>query len=230
MQVQGGLSHKELSLLFKEELREHFTSVMERGGVVNCYRAGEIIFYPEMVRDRIFYILKGLVHLSMSWPDGSQKIFAMLKPGEIFGEMSFIDRHNEYTAMAILDCEILTLNVQDVFSHLSNGSSFLMSLITALSRRVLLIYRQLELSIFADSRKALVFLLYQLAKHYSTPSKEGKVISLSISQEELSHLIGTSRVTVNCLLKELVQQGILEMRYRKIIILDDQKLKDLFIN
>lgn len=214
----------------KTESGGYLISGQEQKLAISHYKADEVIFYPNTIKDKVFYLLKGLVHLSMSGADGSQKIFALLKPGEIIGEMSFLDRYNEYTATAISDCELLRLNIQGIFSSANNDIYIIKPLITALCRRILLVYRQLELSIFADSQKALAYLLYQLTKHYSTTTTNGKVIVLSLSQEELSFLIGTSRVTVNTLLKEFAKQGIIKLDYRKIVVLDDNKLKEIFKN
>jgi len=52
-------------------------------------------------------------------------------------------------------------------------------------------------------------------------------IIIPITHEELANILGSHRVTVTKILNRFKQQGILQYKYEKIIILEKQKLKEL---
>lgn len=50
-------------------------------------------------------------------------------------------------------------------------------------------------------------------------------VELALSQTDLAAMIGSSRQTVNMLLKKLVGEGLIDVEFRKISILDPSALR-----
>ncbi len=48
---------------------------------------------------------------------------------------------------------------------------------------------------------------------------------LDISQADLAQMVGTSRQTVNALLQRIEAEGLIEVKFRKIRILDVERLR-----
>ena len=51
-------------------------------------------------------------------------------------------------------------------------------------------------------------------------------VDVAISQSDLASMVGTSRQTVNALLQRLETAGLIQVRFRKIRILDPHALRD----
>ena len=60
--------------------------------------------------------------------------------------------------------------------------------------------------------------LWRLADRHGRRTKNGMVIDLRLSQEDLAVMIGVGRQTINRLLKSLEQYGIATTRYTSITI------------
>lgn len=76
-------------------------------------------------------------------------------------------------------------------------------------------YRSVDIS--------LLRLLNWLANKFGQEVKQGHLIDLQLTHQELSEIIGTTRVTVTRLLKEFENQGIIERVSRKLIILHEKQ-------
>lgn len=66
--------------------------------------------------------------------------------------------------------------------------------------------------------------LHQFATQFAAPSSAASDLELVISQEELGHLIHQSRAHVNRALREMAGEGLIELSYKRIRILDRGRL------
>lgn len=76
-------------------------------------------------------------------------------------------------------------------------------------------------------KERLLSALRQFATGLSSPSTPGPDLELVISQEELGQLIHQSRAHVNRALRELAAEGLIELSYKRIRILDPGRLDEL---
>src|SRR5437867_1629540 len=56
------------------------------------YHRGEVIFREGEPAERLFLIEDGRVKLSIASPTGQELLIAVLRPGQIFGELAVVDR------------------------------------------------------------------------------------------------------------------------------------------
>ena len=60
-----------------------------------------------------------------------------------------------------------------------------------------------------------------------TASNPGKSLEISVSQTEISHMLGYTRQVVNRELRRLVDEGILDLSYMRIRVLQPQRLRSI---
>jgi CRP-like cAMP-binding protein len=66
-------------------------------------------------------------------------------------------------------------------------------------------------------------LLSWLAKKFGQEVAQGQLIDLRLTHQEIAEIMGTTRVTVTRLLKELETQGIIQRLPRKFIVLHEKQ-------
>ena len=86
--------------------------------------------------------------------------------------------------------------------------------------------RQTEFAAFpAEIRLARV--LVDIAWSCGQPTEEGLTIAVALSQPELATMIGASEATVQKVLRELRENGIIRTGYRRITVVDLPALRSL---
>ena len=73
--------------------------------------------------------------------------------------------------------------------------------------------------------KRLALTLLSIARYLGRADGAKTALNLKLSQEKLSHIIGSSRQTVNRLLNEFVDLSCIEMKGREIISVYPEKLR-----
>jgi len=97
------------------------------------YDAGEKIFIPGQVANRIYFIEEGSVQIC----DERMKPFSELGRGEYFGDESlFNEQPRSYAALAKTDSLFLTLSRSHLLSIISECPSVAVSLLQAYSQQI----------------------------------------------------------------------------------------------
>lgn len=73
----------------------------------------------------------------------------------------------------------------------------------------------------------LVVTLLRLAEYYGVSESGGVALGVRLSQHDLAAMLGVSRQTINRELGVLIEQGILDVSYNRIVIRDPLRLKGL---
>ena len=185
------------------------------------YGTGDIVFWQGSAVEHLYYIKKGLVKCILYDPKGRSRIICLVSAGGYFGEPSwFLDCPACHTAQAILDTEVILIN-HSQFSEASSKQKILLDIIKCEAQKLVnwtnhaLIANQLL-------RQQLAFLLYCLCEQYGEQTEES--VFVSFSHQELSELLGYTRVAVTNILNQMVYLDIIRLKRKKIIILDKDKL------
>jgi CRP/FNR family cyclic AMP-dependent transcriptional regulator len=175
--------------------------------------AGTVLLTAEQPGEAIYLIRRGSVRVFLDEPGGTQVTLAFLGPGDSLGEMSLVDRSGrsanaetrEETVLAWLDrgsfeealrvCPQLTENlVRELAARLRAANQLIRALTTLdVTGRV--------------SRQILA-----LSDQYGRPTTAGAIrIPFVLHQRELAELVGATRERVNRVLRELREQGAIEI-------------------
>ncbi|HOV45715.1 MAG: cyclic nucleotide-binding domain-containing protein [Spirochaetes bacterium] len=127
--------------------------------------------------DRLFIIQKGKVNITKIM-DNKEILIAVLKEGDIFGEMALLE-NKPRTANAITaeDCTFLIVERKNFDAMVATQPSLTTKLITLLSERTWVAYRQLE-NLLLQEPLARIWdtLLIQLQKNRIIPVENGSFI------------------------------------------------------
>ncbi|MES2942405.1 MAG: Crp/Fnr family transcriptional regulator [Pseudomonadota bacterium] len=164
-----------------------------------------------------YAVLSGLVKLQSSSGQGRLSAFIGVPDGEWFGEGSVLkDEPRRYEVIALRDTVLLCLPRAQFAELLADCLPFNHFLVSHLNKRL----GQAMAIIEAGRLRAPE---QRVALYLSRVFWQGRS-KLVLSQEELGHLAGLSRQTVNRALKSMEQQGLVSLEFGRVTMLDGQAL------
>jgi CRP/FNR family transcriptional regulator len=186
-----------------------------------------LIFLEGDPGEGLFIIKQGRVKISKCSVDGREQILHLLKEGEVFAEVVLFDQGvYPATAEAVEETRVWLLRNEDMERLLQHQPKLAVKLLRLMSRRL----RQAQLLIrdlaLHDTCGRLAGLLLRFARREGEKTGKGIVLDLDLTRQELASMIGTSRETVARILSRFQKEGLLELDKQKIIIRDEQKLRD----
>ncbi|RCW50506.1 MULTISPECIES: Crp/Fnr family transcriptional regulator [unclassified Halanaerobium] len=191
------------------------------------YKKGEVIFFENDSVKKLYMLINGKVKLTMLSEEGKEKVLTILQEGDIFGEISLFDEDpHPLTAETLDDARLLIIPWKDMENIILERPSLAIKIIEALSKKTRLLTSQVRELVFQDAAGRLASLLARLSDDFGREVDQGTVIDLVLTHQELANLIGSSRVTVTKLINRFIDDGIIKIVKRKIIITDHEKLGD----
>ena len=173
------------------------------------YRRGDVVFSQGARADRVFYIQKGAVKLSVLSKSGRQAVIAMLGPGEVFGEGCLAGQTLRMgSATATAPSTVLAVPKTRMIRLLHEQHEFSDRFIAHMLARNIRIEEDLIDQLFNSSERRLARTLLLLAR-YGTSDKPARAVP-PISQETLAEMVGTTRSRVNFFMKKFQRLGFID--------------------
>lgn len=170
---------------------------------------GEVLFRRGDEGTTLYMILSGQIKISVSRRT-NQMTLAILGGGEFLGEMALLDGHpRSADAIALEESFLYALNRKDFLSFLKTSEHAIPAVLSALSMRLRKTDNQLTEMCFLNVPARLEKKLVELIESRPADVKDDSDHVLTISQNELGHLVGVSRESINKALKSLRKKGIL---------------------
>lgn len=164
-----------------------------------------------------YAVLSGLVKLQSSSSLGRVSAFLGVPDGEWFGEGSALKTEpRRYDVIALRDTQLLCLPRAEFDALLANCLPFNHFLVAHLNRRLGQAMTIIEAGRLRSPEQ-------RVALYLSRVFWQGRR-RLVLSQEELGHLAGLSRQTVNRALKSMEQLGLVSLEFGRVVLLDEQGL------
>ena len=193
--------------------------------VPRTYARGQIVFHQGDPGDALFVLVSGLVKVTVTSPRGDQMVLVTLQGPETFGELSLIDGKPRSASVEVLeDAQILRLG-RDIWRQLAEHPDFSVALLRAASRMVRRLTDQASDFAFLDLHGRVAKLLIRYADERGQRSDGGILLDLHMTQSDLAQMVGGSRQSVNQILRSLENRDYLEIRNKKILLKDEERLR-----
>jgi CRP/FNR family cyclic AMP-dependent transcriptional regulator len=173
------------------------------------YRKSQKMYSQGDPATNVFYIQKGGIKLSVVNEVGKEAVFAILGPGDFFGEGCLAAQNLRMgTATAITPTTVLVIEKKEMIRVLHAEHAFSDRFVSYMLSRNIRIEEDLVDQLFNSSEKRLARTLLLLAR-YGKESQPDKVIA-KISQETLAEMIGTTRGRVNFFMNKFKKLGFIK--------------------
>jgi CRP/FNR family transcriptional regulator, cyclic AMP receptor protein len=176
------------------------------GKSISKFSKGQNVFAQGDVADAVFYIQKGKIKLTVVSDQGKEAVVGILEPGQFFGE-GCLNGHplRIATTTAMEHCVIRRISKTAMIAALEsrpNFSQLFMAYLLAGNSRI---EEDLIDQLFSSSEKRLARLLLLLANFGKEASPQP--IAVTIGQETLAEMIGTTRSRVSFFINKFRKLG-----------------------
>lgn len=169
-------------------------------------------------------IVEGKVKIGRSSHDGRTHLFTVRGPAESFGELSVFDPGpRTSTAVALTEASTAPLDRLLMQSWIVEHPAVAERLLRILARRLRRTDDSLADLIFTDVAGRVAKQLLLLARQFVQEGGAVRVVH-DLTQEELGHLVGSSRETVNKALSDFTQRGWIRLEGMSIVITESDQL------
>ena len=200
-----------IQLLPEEIKRDFFAAARPR-----TIPDGHIIYQQGDIGHEMYHIVSGEVRLFFMHPDGRELVFTSFEPGDSFGYSTLVDGEPlPHTAEANGSVHVQVLSAAAFKALRARHRGLDEALLVLLCRHL----RVLNTFFVDASLEDLMFRLARRLLEVARPG-EGDLPSVRLSQAELSLMFGVSRQTVNKLLKQLEELGLVQLSYGAVILRD----------
>lgn len=186
------------------------------------YRRGEVVFHQGDPGDALHVIDAGSAKVVLPSADGGEAIIATLRVGDFFGELALLDGSPRSTTIAALEPLETFALPRDAFRLLLDRDGSLRdALLASLARELRRLTGQVEELHFLDLPGRLATRLVRLAQEAEPTDANGPVrLDWPYTQSDLASMIGGTRQTVNRLLAELVDDGLVVLDRDTLVVPD----------
>ena len=191
-------------------------------------RAGNDLFSLGEPCDAIYNLVDGWMFLYSILADGRRQILHFALPGAILGFHPGQGAMTTYGAQALTDAVVCVIPRKNLAPISRQHPEIGMRLASLISMDRSLAFDHLTSVGRRSARGRVAHLLLELFVRYRAqwPGNRIEEMRLPLTQEHIGDATGLTFVHVNRVLRDLRQDGILEFHYRRLRILDPDKLID----
>ncbi len=219
-----GFSSFDILQWLPPEAQQAFT----RAAQTRKFGNGQIIYTQSDFGDEMYRIVSGSIRLSGIKSDGRELLYLVFEAGDCFGTSSIIDGEPRLqTAEARGNTQLQVIKrsaLNKLRTEFPEYNDALLRLVTGHLRLIADYFASSNLDKISDR---LLQRILDTASVAGVACDEGIKLSHRLSQSELALMIGASRQSVNKVLHEFQDQGLLTIRYGTLIIRDPEKLRAL---
>lgn len=184
--------------------------------VPRTYRKGQLLFVENDPGDSLIVLKRGAVAVFRTAPSGERAVLAVLRPPEVFGEVSLLDGSpRSLSAEAIEDCSALALSRGAFMELVHSNPRILDAVMRSLGVLIRRLTEQTADHVFLDLPGRVAKTLVRLAGDNQAP-----MVTIELNQSQLAEMAGGSRQSVNQAIGSFATRGWLRTEGRRIVVTD----------
>jgi CRP/FNR family cyclic AMP-dependent transcriptional regulator len=179
------------------------------GRTTSDYLKNQHIFVQGSAADSVFFIQTGRVKATVTSKHGKEAVVGILGEGQFFGEQCLRGQPLRTTSMtALTDCRITSIAKAAMITAIHDQPRFCELFMDHLLSRNSRIEEDVIDQLFNSSEKRLARMLLLLANY----GKEGNppIVAVTLSQETLAEMIGTTRSRVSFFMNKFRRLGLID--------------------
>lgn len=173
-------------------------------------------------------VLQGRVLVSLTSDEGKEIALNYIEPGGILGEISLLDgRERSANATAAGPCLLLSIDRSEFIPFLRANADLAIQVLMVLCEKLRNTSDLVGNIGLLPVPARLARLLVKLVQTGGAPISPGTVVNLSLSQQDLGNLIGTSRESVNRTLAQWQADGLIGLQQNRLALLKPREICNL---
>lgn len=189
------------------------------------YTKGKIIYQPGDTGKSLYLIHSGFVRIYRLSPEGREVTFALLGPGDIFGELAMISGNWQSAFAEVLEDVELSLLPRRVLEEMMRRQpEVAYNMMVRISERLHQAEDLIEDLVNRDVASRVARTLLQLADSFGRQSPHGVVIDLRLPYQEIANMVGSTRETVTRAISHMQQNDWVRLEGGRLHLLDSDAL------
>ncbi len=196
---------------------------------VETYPHNSAIYRPGDPADKVYLLKSGRVRLIRVGKGSSRSVLAILRPGDLFGEMLRPEgAAAEELAVSAGEAEVWSIDGRVFQQLLQSRPQLAVDVVRALNDKIRIMRRRLLGLTFKEVPARLAETLVQLSETHGERCPHGGEFDLKgITQQDLADLVGASRSFVSTLINEMKRDGHLGNVGRVLCVKNTKALRKL---
>jgi CRP/FNR family cyclic AMP-dependent transcriptional regulator len=207
--------------LFEEMTDDEVEAISRQLAMSRCVR-GQGIYAGN--HGRVYLLKSGSVRLYRLSPNGDEVTTAIVVPGELFGTMSLFGASEDGDhADAVEDSYICEASAADFLGIMARHPLLMAKVMMAMARQLFRLERTVEQLVNGSVEDRLAGVL--AAQIAGAQERDDGVVLPEHTRDELAAMVMATRETVSRTLARWRREGIVELRGRRIVVLDQARLR-----
>jgi CRP/FNR family transcriptional regulator, global nitrogen regulator len=194
----------------------------ERAGIrvgERRYGAEDAIFAPGDPDEHLYFVLSGTVRLYKLYGDYKEATVALLKDGDVFGELSLQEGAGQTLfAHALTEVRVAVMRKSVLVEVLKRDPELVVKLFSSLYERLKQSEEAIDRLLDREVSARLYKLLQNLGDRFGETIGSAKVLDMRLTHQDLANMIASTREAVSKVMSEFQREGLIEVRNRKIAI------------
>jgi CRP/FNR family cyclic AMP-dependent transcriptional regulator len=188
------------------------------------FRKGEVVFHRDDPADSLHLIARGRFAVRVSSALGESVLLEVLGPGKAFGELALLlaGERRSASVSALEDGETRSIYRDDFASLQRSHPGVKDVLLRLLAEQLRRASDRLVEAHYVDADTRVRRRLNELAESYASDNGEAVV---PLTQEDMAAMAGTSRATVNRVLREEERRGVVALSRGRVTLLEPAELR-----
>jgi CRP-like cAMP-binding protein len=189
---------------------------------VHTVSKNDVIDYGDGAYSKIYLIVKGKVKIAESNDLGDELIKDILNEGDIFGDLSLTGHPDaeEYAEVLTANTVLLSMNVSDFRNAINTTPYMALNYAKKVSSKLRRLEDRHADLVFRDAKTRLIRFIKDWARKDGNRIGDKIVLNNYLTHSNIAGFIATSRQSVNVLLNELRDAGMLYYNRKKIELND----------
>jgi len=204
---------------------DEFEQVVQTAKVCNLAE-NEMLFEQGSELKAIYLLISGGIKLQRLAPNGEEKVFEIIRPGQTFAEAVLFSGGSRFpvSAVALTSSVVIAIHSKTYLKLVSTSNELSMSLLAKLSQRLHWMINEVDRLTLHNATFRLVD---YLLSHISHDSNDTAGISLTAPKHVIASRLSIKPETLSRTFKELSKRGLINTSGSEIELLDLEKLREL---
>src|SRR5918995_188634 len=183
------------------------------------YGAKDDIFAPGDPDGHLYFVLVGTVRLYKIYGDYKEATVALLKDGDVFGELSLQEGSGQTVfAQALTAARVAVVRKSVLVEVLKRDPELVLKLFSSLYERLEQSEEVIDRLLNREVSARLTKLLQNLGDRFGKTNGSATVLDMGLTHQNLANMIASTREAVSKAMGEFQRDGLIEVRNRKIAI------------
>ncbi|MBK0006750.1 MULTISPECIES: Crp/Fnr family transcriptional regulator [Priestia] len=201
---------------FSNELQQFFMDFDHKVS----FKKGDFLFQEGSTSTHLFFITSGAAQVGKVTPEGRELTLQLASSGDLVGEVMLFCGSTPHMlqAKAIEPCTAIIIQKRVLENELTQYPALSMEYMKWMGLQIKRMQTKFRDLILNGKKGALYSTLIRMSNSFGVMKPNGILLNVTLTNQEIANLCGTSREVVNRMLAELRKNEVISMADGKIII------------